>query len=271
MKLDYFTLLCPEPISLSIGTIKQPTLRDIGKITFTKFSIYQVYLRLTPREYYTLLGKEQDVSYWDMIPDEQRKEITLYDIIMMDNSLMLTYLEILNFFFVEKVVFRDNLFWIINMDANEELPDDISLDDDNIKGVINPVTFLDVLDILRQICCISSDDPLDTPKPKFKNKKAERLYEKMLKAREQENKKRAQKDFYNFSLPNIISATAAKNPGLNIINIWDTTLFQLYDQFGKAQNDDVHYMNTVRVAVWGDDKNQFDPSLWYKNNFDKQV
>ena len=30
-------------------------------------------------------------------------------------------------------------------------------------------------------------------------------------------------------------------------------------------------MNTVRVAVWGDDKNQFDPSLWYKNNFDKQV
>lgn len=93
----------------------------------------------------------------------------------------------------------------------------------------------------------------------------------MLKAKEKENKRKAQKDFYNMSLPNIISATAAKNPGLNIINIWDATLFQLYDQFEKAQNDDAHYMNSVRVAVWGDEKNQFDPSLWYKNNFDKQV
>jgi hypothetical protein len=92
----------------------------------------------------------------------------------------------------------------------------------------------------------------------------------MQKAQEEENRKKMEKEFYNMLLPNIISSVASKNSGLNIINIWDATLFQLYDQFEKKQNDDTHYMNSVRVAVWGDEKKQFDPTLWYKNNFDKQ-
>lgn len=271
MKLDYFTLLCPEPISLSIGTIRQPTLRDIGKLTYPKFGMYQVYLKLTPRDYYMYLNRSQGELYWDILQEEQQKEITLYDVILIEKPILYTYLEIFNFFFVERVIFRDNLFLIVDTDDYDTLPEDLELNKQNVKGMINPMTLADVLDILQQVCCIKSNEPLDDPKPKFKNEKARRLYERMLKAKEKENKRKAQKDFYNMSLPNIISATAAKTPGLNIINIWDATLFQLYDQFEKTLNDDAHYINSVRVAVWGDEKNQFDPSLWYKNNFDKQV
>ena len=104
----------------------------------------------------------------------------------------------------------------------------------------------------------------------FKNEKAKKLYEKMLKAKEAENKRKEERDLLNSSVPNIISSTAAKCPGLNIINIWDATLFQLYDQFGKTQTDDIHYLNSVRTAVWGDEKNVYDHTLWYKNNYDKQ-
>ena len=35
MKLEYGTILCPEPITLSIGTIRNPKLREIGKIEMT--------------------------------------------------------------------------------------------------------------------------------------------------------------------------------------------------------------------------------------------
>lgn len=270
MKLDYFTLLCPEPISLSIGTIKQPTLRDIGKITFSKFNMFQVYLKLKPSDYYEKINELRGKSEWDSLTDEQKSHITLFDVILVEDIVRLTYLEIFNFFFVERVIFRENLFVIVKTDDYDTPSNDLNLSDENVKGVISNDNLLSVLDILQQICCIKSDDALDENKPVFKNKKAKRLYEKMLKAKATENKKVELKDYYNLKLPNIISATAMKSHGLNIINIWDTTLFQLYDQFKKLQNDDSHYMNAVRVAVWGDEKNQFDPSLWYKNTYDKQ-
>ena len=271
MKLDYFTLLCPEPISLSIGTIRKPTLREIGKLTFPKFGMYQVYLKLTPMDYYTILNTDKKETHWDVLSDEQQNNMTVYDVVLLDESVMHTYLEIFNFFFVERIIFIDNLFLVLNTDDYTIPVEEIELTKQNVKALINPNTFPDVIDILQQICCIKSNDPLDDVKPKFKNKKAKRLYERMLKAKEKQNNIKAKKDMINMSLPNIISATASKNSGLNIINIWDATLFQLYDQFEKTQNDDVHYMNSVRVAVWGDEENQFDPTLWYKNNYDKQI
>ena len=271
MKLDYYTLLCPEPISLSIGTIRKPSLREIGKLTFPKFGMYQVYLKLTPRDYYTILNTDKKETYWDVLSDEQQNNMTVYDVVLLDESVLHTYLEIFNFFFVERIIFIDNLFLVLNTDDYTIPVEEIELTKQNVKALINPNTFPDVIDILQQICCIKSNDPLDDVKPKFKNEKAKRLYERMLKAKEKQNNIKAKKDMMNMSLPNIISATASKNSGLNIINIWDATLFQLYDQFEKTQNDDVHYMNSVRVAVWGDEKNQFDPTLWYKNNYDKQI
>ena len=114
MKLDYFTLLCPEPISLSIGTLRQPTLRDIGKLTYPKFGMYQVYLKLTPKDYYTLLCGDKGNEYWNMLSDEQKKDISIYDIILLEESIANTYLEILNFFLWRglslKIIFF--LFWI---------------------------------------------------------------------------------------------------------------------------------------------------------------
>lgn len=271
MRLDYYTLLCPVPISLSIGTIKQPTLRDIGELTFPKYCMYQVYLKLTPKEYYEVVNKENGRKYWEVLSDEQKKEITIYDVILLEDIVKKMYLEIFNFFFMERIIFRDDIFLIIDTNDYDTPSEDLEINKENFRGMITPTNIIDILDILQQVCCIKSNNPLDEPKPKFKNKKARILYERMLKAQADDNKKKEVKDLFNLTLPNITSATAAKCHGLNIINIWDATLFQLYDQFGKVQNDDAHYLNTVRVAVWGDEKKQFDPSLWYKNTYDKHT
>jgi hypothetical protein len=270
MRLDYYTLLCPEPIQLSIGNIKHPTLRRIGKLTFQQFGMYQVYLKLTPKDYYKYLANDKLKKEWENLSDVVKLGVTLYDLITIDEVVQKQYEEMFNFFFVERVIYVDDMFLIVDTDDYETPPEELDFDELYITGVINQSTLTDVLDILQQVCCIKSDDPLDEVRPKFKNAKAKKLYDRMLKAKEQEDKKKEIKDSINLSLPNIISATASKNAGLNIVNIWDATLFQLYDQFGKVQNDDIHYMNSVRVAVWGDEKNQFDPSLWYKNNYDKE-
>ena len=269
MTLDYYTLLCPEPISLSIGTIKHPFLRDIGKLGYKRFMMYQVYLKLTPREYYTKLNTEHGEQYWDVLTDGEKEEISLFDVIIFEKSLQNIYTDILNFFFIERVVYNEGMFILINTDDYDTPFSEMEISDEMISGVITNETLEIILDIFQQLCCIKSKDPLDDPKPVFKNEKARRMYEKIQKANEQKTQRKVKEEYYNLLLPNIISSVATKCPGLNIVNIWDSTLFQLYDQFDKTRNDDTHYMNCVRVAVWGDEKNQFDPTLWYKNNFDK--
>lgn len=270
MRLEYYTLLCPTPIKLSIGSVKKHTLREIGEFSFPRFRVYEAYLLLTPNNYYNNLADETDKLYWESVPDEQKIHTTLYDLILLYDNLRECFLEIFNFFFIERVIFRDNVYYTLNTDDYGTPDDEIELSNDNVVGVINHMNIYDVLDILRQVCCIKSDDPLDEQKPVFKNAKAKKLYEKMLKAKEEETKRKEKQASIDASVPNVISSTAAKSAGLNIINIWDATLFQLYDQFSKTQSDDIHYLNSVRVAVWGDEKNTYDHTLWYKNNYDKQ-
>ena len=268
MRIDYYTLLCKEPIDITIGRIKAPTLNEIGKISFAVFGKYTVYLKLTPDEYFNTINKKQGELFWDFLDDDQKKNFSLYDLILLESDVSETYIEIFNFFFVEKVIFRDSLFYILNI--SKDSPDDIELTEDNVVGVINPANILKVVDIIQQVCCIKSDDPLDEVMPTFKTEKAKIIYERMLKAKKEQEARAVKKNSVNMQLANLISATAEKIPGLNIINVWELTIFQLYDQFGKIQNDEVHNINSIRVAVWGDEKKEFDPSLWYRNNYNKQ-
>ena len=209
MKLEYYSLLCPTPIRLSIGSIKKHTLREIGEFSFIRFRVYEVYLLLTPTTYYNSLATDEEKAYWELVPEEQKLQTTLYDLILMYTHLREQFTEIFNFFFIERVIFKDNIFYILNTDDYDTPDDQIELADDVVMGSINYQNIYAVLDIIRQVCCIKSDDPLDEQQPVFKNEKAKRLYEKMLKAKEEEKKRKEQKELLDSSVPNIISSTAA--------------------------------------------------------------
>ncbi len=266
MILDYYSLLCPEPIRLSIGSIKNPTLREIGNITYKRFGIYQVYLKLTPDDYYKQINKEK-LPYWESLSNEQKADMTTWDLVTLEPDIAQGYLEVFSFFFIERVIFREGVFVIVETNDKETPDDELDINENNLRGIIHHNTFMEVLDILQQICCLKSYGEEETPT--FKNEKARRLYERMLKAKEEQERINAKRNASNYSLPNIISSVASKSKNMNIIEIWDATLFQLYDQFNKLRADDIHYLNTVRVSVWGDEKGKYDDSLWYKNQYNK--
>lgn len=228
-----------------------------------------MYLKMTPEQYYTQLNKEKS-QYWESLLEDQRNAMSIYDVILLEKDVCRTYVEILNFFFEERVIFRDKLFMVIDTEDYQTPDSQLGVEQNNLRGIIHEKFFLEILDLLQQICCIKNYDELESAQPVFKNNKAKRLWERMLKAGKEKEEKEARKNSANLTLPNIISATAAKSTNLNIITIWDTTLFQLYDQFNRIQNNDAHEMNCTRVAVWGDEKKKFDPTLWYKNIFDKK-
>lgn len=257
MKLDYGTQISPVPVALSIGSIKKPTLKEIAEITFDKFAFYEMLLKLTPEFYYEKMGDAGDKKYWEALSDIEKTTETIFNIIVKKGNVASLYAEMLDYFFVETVIYKEGYFIILNpgVDPNGEL------NKDSIKSAINKDTFQETLELIQQICGIYEGK---VEEEKFKNNVAKAIYDKISKG----NKKREKKIDKNLSLPNIISALCNKHPSLNYTNIWGLTVFQLIDAFNRMQMNSVYDIESTRVSVWGDEKKTFDASLWYKNNYD---
>ena len=65
-------------------------------------------------------------------------------------------------------------------------------------------------------------------------------------------------------LGNIISAVAGKSPSLNLLNIWDLTIFQLYDCFARLSANNIYDIQSMSVAAWGDKDHSFDAAAWFQ-------
>lgn len=261
MKLSYGTLISPFPIVLSVGTLRKPKLKDIANppMSFEKFYYYEFLISMTPEDFFTQ-AEEDGKKFWESLSQEEKDSLTVFYLITENNVLMNNFLEVFNFFFEETVLYVDGAFVLVNpnKDYRETPPTK-----EDVVGFINSKNFSEILYIIQQICCIAPEEP---EKPKFKNKAAERIYNKIHRA-EQENKKKKKVDI-NMTLPNLISKVSSKHSSLNYSNIWDITVFELLDSFGSMQNNVVFDIECTRVSVWGDEKKTFDIAKWYKNNFD---
>ena len=188
MRLDYGTQLSPVPITLSIGTLRKPTLKEISQITFDRFSFYEFFLKLSPETYYTKLRKENDgEAFWDSLTEEEQDKITIYNIIEEDEKIRSTYVEIFNFFFVETVIYQEGFFILLKENTAIDNPDKIKRE--QVRGAIAKDNFSQVMSLLQQICCIyNEEESLDDMK--FKNNLARKLMEKMLKRKRKSKKPR---------------------------------------------------------------------------------
>ena len=266
MRLDYGTQLSPSPIKLSVGTLRKPTLREItdtsADMSFEKFNFFQVFLKMTPDKYYGSISTNNPI--WESLDEDAKDEMTMYSVILQDEKARNIYLDILNFFFLEKVIFMEGFFILLKPDSN----DIEKMNPDNICGVVKENTFLQIVNIIQQILGINDpdDEPLDNLK--FKNEKARKNYLKILKG--QKEKRAAAKNDINLSIPNIISSVASRHPSINLINIWDYIVFQLLDSFNRLQANAFYDIDAARVSAWGDEKKTFDAALWYKNTYDKK-
>lgn len=266
MLLDYGTQLSPEPIPLSIGSLKKPRLRDIAHISFSLFSTFQFFMKCTPKDFYTkALRDHNGTERWEAMSDDDKESLTMYSIIKTDEQLQGLYVKMFDFFFEENIRYTHG-FFILFREMPEKPENDIPLE--SICGVISESNFSQVLDLLQQVCCIHSKADQSADDMKFKNSLARKLFEKMQKAlKEQEEQKETKAD-KDLSIPNIISSVASMHPTYNLINIWDLTVFQLLDAFRRMQNNNAYDIERVRVSVWGDEKKVFDPALWHKNYYD---
>ena len=266
MKLDYSSLLSPNPIPLSIGIknknihLRKPKLKEIDKeITLQQFFLYEMFLTMTPELYYTKVLGEQGCILWDSFSNEEKNELTLYKCVIKDKNLQDNFIKVFNFFFEETVIYVDGFFIFIGSENPIE-----NINNDSIYGIVQEKNFNEFLYIIQQTCGIYRKE--NNENVKFKNALARKLYEKMQKANAENEKKREKELDKNLSLANIISKVSNKHPTISPITVWDLTLFQLLDSFKSMQVNESYDISKTRVSVWGDEKNTFDGSLWYRNN-----
>ena len=256
MKLEYFDLLSPTPIHIgNIGHIKSPTLKEISQIGYQQYNGYLSILLLTPENYFKSMDKDKFEQY-QALDDETKMKISMFEIMLSNKDLLFAYLDAFNFFFVEYLAFDPNkkVFCIYSSQKDIE---------NKIKplGIINSNIFGDVCDIMLQLNNIFRDYANEDYK-KVKNNRALEILKKLKKGQAEQNKKN--KFDKRVELSNVISALSAYHNNLNMVNIWDLTVFQLYDQFKRLQSNSIFNMNSMSVSVWGDKDNKFDATRWYQ-------
>ena len=291
----------------NVGSIKPIFLHEIEDITIHVYNNFSSILMLDIDTYYKWMEKEDDYfryysqeqkqkvldvkKQYEELDTEEKLSISFYDLLMYDELLICSFIEAFDFFFEEEVDFvvngneiTDAQFSFITYNKIDT-PQKIKLNNGNeystiktnreLVGVINRSNFKDVVDIILQRNSVQMEEEItaeDLTKVKNKNKVMQ-LMEKMKKGQKQldktREKKREEKGMASDTeLANIISCVAAKNHnGLNMINIWDMTIYNLYEQFKLIRENNIHDAETLSVFVWGDESNKFDIDGWFKEKF----
>lgn len=238
VNIDEFTLISGADVKLPFDvTVLQPTLLEIRQLGY---DVYQQYLSVL------LLERDQILQVLGVELSEVPEEVTLYAILSSQNleGLREQVLQALSFFVAGECTWPGCSLVI---DGRQ-----ISLEE-----------YCE----LRRAICRTAYLAVEPERPrKFANAASKRIWEKLQKGRAALQKaKKADRDM---ELPNVIAAVAAAHGGYTMFNIWQLTVYQLYDQFARVNTKMQLSIYGQRWATWGE--KEFDTSLWFKSTMRKE-
>lgn len=260
MNLDYATLISPFSLYLeNIGHIRPIRLKDIWlpEVTYKTYSLYLSLMLMKPLSYFEQINPDLHEQY-NAMSDEDKSIISMFNIIANDQKLREQYCKALSFFMDETVLWDAayNVFITCSRVDNK------TADSLTPIGAISEQHFAEVCDVILQLNGVDRNEEQFDEK-KVKNKYALEVLRKLKKGIQTMKKKN--KHDPKMELPNLISAISCKHNSINLTNIWDLTVYQLYDQFHRLQINNVYNIKSMSLAAWGDKNNTFDYSEWYKN------
>lgn len=246
MKLPYFDLLSPAPVYIqNIGGIISPTLREICSLGYDMYQSYLTFLLMDPKTCFAMAGNPE---LYDALSDAEKSRLNIFELLTAQEQSLFLLRNILNFF--------------LSGTANysPEKNGFVIREEDTETGIVTGENYSLLCDLICQRNFIKSafQDELSA----VKNKKALEIMKKLQKGRAAKEKQ--SKTDQNMELGNIISAVANKSQNLNILSIWDLTVFQLWDCFSRLANNNIYDIRSMSVAAWGDKDKQFDVTSWFK-------
>ena len=229
--INQMTLMRGSPVCISESVvIRQPLLGDIADYGYEQYQSFLSAFLLKKKELLQSLGAEDGPEF---------DEFTLYDLLASIPELRQYYAEALAFFVCGRVASNQHGFFVEKHLLTKEELQDISV-------------------AVRQISYIEVDEESQHV---FASEKARRIWEKCQKGRAA-LRKESKKDL-NMGLPNLIGAVSAKGCGYDLFNIWNLTVYQLYEQFTRMNVNVQMDIYSTRWAAWG--KDDFDVSMWFNS------
>jgi len=252
MKPDYFDLLSPSPILLpGVGSVLSPTLRDISVLGIHTYHYYLSVLSMDVKTYFSMMPNPEQ---YDFISEEELSRLNMFDLLTVHPSSAAFLAAILHFFLKEEVSFseEEGCFLVTTEDdsQNEALTGKITRE--NYEALCSLICRRNNVRFQREL-----------PLSDVKSKKAREIMKKLKKGRA-EKAKSGKKTDTSTELGNVISAVASRHPSLNPLNIWDITVFQLWDAFFRLSNNQIYNIESMSVAAWGNKDNHFDAAGWFK-------
>ena len=244
--ITYFELLSFDPICVpGAGGILCPRLTDISAIGF---QTYQYYLSILLLNEKSMLKTLTSAGYADLVLPEKTPLFHAFDLMMMHESSALLLKDVLDFFIKEDVVYAPEQHCFLTQTNN------------GITGAVTKENYSQICNVILLRNNIRHAQKEDASK--VKSKKASEILKKLQAGRAKKVSETGADE--NLELGNIISAVANKSLSLNIQNIWDITIFQLWDCFARLSNNSIYDIQSMSVAAWGSKDNSFDASAWYK-------
>ena len=235
--MDQFTLISGAPYSCDGILIYPPKLGQIRDIGYAQYQMFLSIFLMTKEDILEMI--KIDSSHADEVEFNTLQLITLIP------EFRESLLRSLNFFLHANVRYSDEYGYYFE-DTEEIIP---------LKKI-----WLIRRAILK-FCCVN--DESDSEPLRFRNEKAREIWEKIQKHKAAARKqKRSGTGDKSMDLPNLIGAVCAYSSSYNLLNIWDLTVYQFYDQFARLDNRIQIDVYGQRWAAWG--KEDFDFSIWRK-------
>jgi len=162
--------------------------------------------------------------------DEVKNNLRNFDLFLMDEGLVGKLIEFFKVFLKnESVSLVDGDVVIIDGEEKVIVDEEENVIDERERVFVNRDNYDEFLDVFCQMYYVR-----DAKEQKYKpaNKKAEEFIRKL----EEKNKQYAKvKKTNEKSLFDVISGVAWKAPNMNIFEIWDLTVYQLYDAYYRLE------------------------------------
>lgn len=229
--IDKLKLLAgDERIEIDGIVFKQPKLRNIKDIGLQVYYAYISFLLVSAKEYLISIKRE------DLIPFFKQHNLTMFDIYRDNPYERQFFIEALSFFIDGEIEFKNGEFLINN------------------TNIINKEIYQKILEIIAEINCLKVNKQQET----YANEKARKIAEKIQQAKQKRSNVQS-KD--SILLADIISAVASRKESLNLLNIWDLTIYQLYDHYNRLIAEDEFDIHAMNYAYWG---GEFKTKHWSK-------
>lgn len=249
MKFSYEDLISGDAIFVKgIGHFRSPLLKELKPSGGMDSWTYQLYLNILSWDKKQCLDFMKILTKRKLTKLEENDKITTFDTMtIIDQSRELLH-SAMAFFLQEEV----------KWDKVSRVFITYSPGDDTAVGTISRDNFEEVRDMMLQLNYISIGE--SAAPVQHSSAKAKELWERSQQYLKEQGSKSSKDKNYTFG--NIVSKLCAANTGYTLFNIYDLTIFQLYDQF--FQYGYLRAMNLNEMAFSNHGGEKFDMQAWLK-------